>query len=337
MILIRSDANKYIGAGHIMRCISLAHELVRHGETVKFITADQCADKLIHDAGFMSVCLDSHWNCLEDETACLVKVIKEETPRIIIIDTYFVYEDYFHLLSSYAKTVYIDDINKDVWDVDILINYNIFADIYDYSGYMGTRTRLLLTPKYAMLRDEFRHCISHTVNGTVSNILVSAGGSDPENITEGIIRNICSSWDRIRFHFVVGALNPKAMFLKTLENDHVRIHINTSDMAGLMMHCDIAISAAGSTLYELCACGTPTITYTLADNQFAAADEFHKRNFMINAGDYRSNARFMESLNESLKILVGDREKRRELSCSMQSLVDGRGTERLAESLLTGI
>lgn len=38
-------------------------------------------------------------------------------------------------------------------------------------------------------------------------------------------------------------------------------------MSELMQQCDMAVSAAGSTLYELCACGMPTITYVLADNQ----------------------------------------------------------------------
>ena len=51
-----------------------------------------------------------------------------------------------------------------------------------------------------------------------------------------------------------------------------------------MMRCDIVVVAAGSTLYEICACGTLMIAYTLADNQQSGTKEFGQLEVTLNAG-----------------------------------------------------
>lgn len=333
MIFIRTDANEQIGMGHVMRCMSLAHTLVERGGAVVFITADHKADVLIHDAGYKTICLDSHWDNLEDEISYLTKLIEKQKPQFILIDSYYVNHEYFRILSSYTKTAYIDDINRASWDVDILINYNIFADVYDYSDYSGTKTKLLITPKYAMLRKEFKRSFKRKMNKTVSDIFVSTGGADPYNITEKIIMYICPKRNDICFHFIVGPLNPKASHLKSLERDNIVIIINTSEISRLMFMCDIAISAAGSTLYELCCTGTPTITYSMSDNQIMAAKRFDEKEIMINAGDCRDDPEFINNLNLAIERLITDTELRKNYTAKMQKLVDGNGTDRIASNM----
>ncbi len=115
---------------------------------------------------------------------------------------------------------------------------------------------------------------------------------------------------------------------------NIVLHINEQNMSGLMQKCDVAISAAGSTLYELCACGTPTITYTLADNQLIAAEEFQNRGLMVNAGDCRNNDIFIDKIVEILRDLIDDKYKRQQMSFCMQLLIDGRGAQRLVDELL---
>ena len=100
-----------------------------------------------------------------------------------------------------------------------------------------------------------------------------------------------------------------------------------------MKKCDIAISAAGSTLYELCAVGVPTVAYSLADNQIVATEEFERLGIMLNAGDCRTNTCFVENIEQFMNQLSDNKALREQLSSEMQKLVDGNGAERIALSM----
>ena len=333
MILIRADANEKIGTGHVMRCLSIANAFVRAGHEVKFVTADHRGDGLIQSRGFESICLDSEWTQMEREG--MGRVVRTYRPDLLLVDSYFATESYLSSLSNSVILACIDDQNLAIWDLDYLIYYNIFGPVMDYSGYKKTRTKLLLGPCYAPLRDEFVSAGFHEIYD-VSDVMVSAGGADPERITEKLIENVCKDLNDITFHFVVGALNPRLERIKEMAREHhnVILHINEKNMAGLMKSCDIAISAAGSTLYEFCACGTPTITYALADNQLIATNEFDKQKIMLSAGDCRNNEKFIAGLMALIKRLIGNEKLRLEMSRRMQKIVDGNGASRIVNELL---
>ena len=331
MILIRADANEKIGTGHVMRCLSIAHEFAELGHEVLFITSDHRGDGLVNSAGFKNICMDSEWTEMEQEP--IKDIISFYHPSLLLVDSYFVTEKYLSAVSALTRTAYIDDMNVSRWNVDYLIDYNIFGPTLDYSSYKNTRTKLLLGPVYAPLRPEFRNMPVHIIK-PVSDIFISAGGSDPEGITETLMSGICSQWSEVHFHFVIGALNPRLSKIKSLVKDNIILHINEKNMSGLMQSCDVAISAAGSTLYELCACGIPTITYTLADNQIFVAEEFQRQKIMISAGDCRRDDRFVCHIKECLQNLISNVDLRGELSEKMQRVVDGNGAKKIAMALM---
>ena len=331
MILIRADANELIGTGHIMRCISIARAFAWRNVDVLFITADHRGDALLKQNDFGSICLDTKWSEMNQELPQMEEIIKDRQPSLLLVDSYYVTERYFDEVCKMLPVAYIDDLNKARWNTNILINYNVYYSAFDYSFYNGVR--LFLGPMYAPLREEFKGLPEHVID-KVQNIMVSAGGADPERITEKLITEICPIWPDVNFHFIVGALNPRIEKIRNLEKNNVILHFNEKNMSSLMQKCDVAISAAGTTLYELCAVGIPTITYTLADNQLAAADQFSKLGIMVSAGDCRGNGRFIYTMESSLKELIDDHKKRRTLSRNMQQLIDGKGSDRLAANLL---
>lgn len=335
MIFIRADANEKIGTGHVMRCLSIARAFASVGKEVVFITADHKGDALI--SGYLSICLDSIWNEMDSEIEKLEELIKAKEPELILIDSYFVTEKYFNSVSVLTQVAYMDDLNVQSWNVDFLINYNIFASILDYTHYDGKGTTLLLNPQFAPLREEFKKCQKHKIKD-VSDVLVSAGGADPEHITEKIMSGICPEIPNVQFHFVVGALNPRLDKIMNLieAHDNAVLHINEKHMSVLMKNYDIAISAAGTTLYELCATGIPTITYTLADNQLVADEQFAKQGIMLSAGDCRDDD-FIERIGRLLKKLSINRRQREDLSRRMQGLVDGLGADRIVDRLLVSL
>ncbi len=330
MILIRADANEKIGTGHIMRCLSLARTFAEKHEEVVFITADHNGDDLISE--FRIICLDTEWYDMDSEIGKMISIIRDTCPIALLVDSYFVTQRYFESLSGITKVAYIDDVNKACWDVRFLINYNIYGKILNYSAYKKKATKLLLGMQYAPLRAEFKNRPSHFIRGEIKDILVSAGGADPEGVVEQLIREICPMWNATNFHFVIGALNSRIDEIKKLENGNIILHINEQHMSDLMENCDVAISAAGTTLYELCSIGVPTITYVLADNQLLAATQFHKDGIMINAGDCREDNGFMVRIQKKLETLSYG--TRKNMSQKMQSLVDGRGTERIVNAII---
>ena len=337
MVFIRADANEHIGTGHVMRCLSIARAMRDVGEQVLFLSADNRGDILIQQAGFRTVCLNSNWTDMNSELSILKKTIQQYRPRLMLVDSYYVTRNYFRELNSYVKLAYIDDMNSECWDVDFLINYNIFAFGLDYSQYEDKMTEMLLGPQYAPLRGEFQHLTQHSIRDKIENVLVSAGGADPERITERILEGICHTKEFIdlNFHFIIGALNPRVDIIQHLaeENENVILHIHEQHMSHLMQKCDIAISAAGTTLYELCATGIPTITYTLADNQLLVAEHFSRQQIMYGAGDCREDVFFIFRIKVCIASLKRDVQQRKRMSRKMQCLVDGCGVERIVSAL----
>ncbi len=332
MIIIRVDANQDIGIGHVMRCLSVAKAFSKINEEVIFCTADHNSDEIIKKNGFDSICLDCDWN----QVTCkeFSQILYKYKPNYTLIDSYFVTKNDFNSLKPLTPIVYIDDLNVECWNVDILINYNIFSTMLDYSGYNKTQTKLMLGPQFAPLREEFKNLPKHQIKDCVSDILVLSGGSDPENVSENIIRSVCNEFKSINFHLIVGTLNPRIDKLKKLEKENVILHINEKEISRMMRKCDIAISAAGTTLYELCASGIPTITFTIADNQIMAAKQFETEKIMFNAGDYRTKINCVYEIKKHLIFLLENTKMRRKLSNKMQTIVDGKGADRIAENIL---
>ena len=217
MILIRADANEIIGMGHLMRCLSIAHAFDVQGETVLFITADHSGDDLIRQAGFKSICLETERVEMDDELSKINTIIQEYRPSLFLLDSYNITEEYCKTISRLVKTAYMDDLNISVWDVNYIINYNVFSLVMDYSLYEQTDTIVLLGPNYAPLRDEFKNLPKHTIRNEVTDILISVGGTDPEAVTEKMILGTCPKWKNIQFHCIVGPLNPRLEQIKQLE------------------------------------------------------------------------------------------------------------------------
>ena len=197
---------------------------------------------------------------------------------------------------------------------------------------------MLLGLRYAPLREEFQHIEPRENKDRVNNILVSAGGADPEGmalrIAKILVKNETYS-EKYSFHFIIGAFEPNKKEINelTFRYPWIKPHENITKMSSLMKSCDIAISAAGSTLYELCACGLPTITYILADNQKEGAISFEKNGLMINAGDVRFDSDFDEKLFQKIVFLVSDNSFCRKVSKRQQELVDGQGAFRILDSI----
>lgn len=330
MIAIRVDGNSEIATGHIMRCLAVANGLKAAGTECIFIVADDNSESLLSSSGFKIINLHSVWNDLDCEISKIIAVIEEQKIDRLIVDTYFVTEKYLSALEEVCRVIYIDDLNAFRYPVSAVINYNLYASDIPYSKiYAGTNTRLLLGPKYAPLRSEFQNIKPH-FRENVKKILITAGGVDTYNAAGQILCKVVKDdfFNGIEFHVVAGRLNGHIGELETISNKYpnVIIHKSVERMSELMCDCDIAVTAGGSTMYELCACGVPSICFSWADNQVIGVNAFSKSGLMIGAGDIRDDAEVcISKIVESLKVYCADYEMRVRYGEEMKRLVDGVG------------
>ena len=339
MIGIRVDANAEIATGHVMRCLSIANEMRRKHIDCVFITADVFSEEIIQESGFDVILLKTPWNEMEKEIEELVRVIKKYAIERLIIDSYFVTVRYFDQIKIHTMIIYIDDMNLFQFPAAMIINYNIYAEKFSYPEiYHGADTKILLGCEYAPLRSEFDSVIP-LFREKVDKILITTGGTDQLNAAGKLLGHITKEkiFEDIEFHVVLGRLNRYAHFYHELQakNHLIVLHQDVTTMSALITSCDIAISAGGSTLYELCACGVPTICFSFADNQLFGVKGFEEAGLMTYAGDIRTGEE--ECINNLIKGIdkyIYHPELRKKRSDEMRKLVDGKGASRIVAAVM---
>lgn len=339
-VYIRVDGNRVIATGHVMRCISVASELVAQGIEVVFIVADDESGNLIKSKGFDILCLNSVWNQLDVETDKMCRLIIEHQIQVLLIDSYYVTRDYLQNLSALTKVFYIDDLNRFIYPVYAVINYSIYADEIDYIrryAEQGLKTKFYLGCKYTPLRSEFDD-ISCIVHKKVENILITTGGTDQYNVAGYVADRIArdSYFDKIMIHIVSGIynLNKDSLYQLAENKPNIIVHDNISNMAELMKSCDIAITAGGTTLYELCACAVPTIAVMVADNQIDNTRRFCQEKLLKFAGDIRTDrGKVIENVIAAIKKFVENEEERAFYSSKMKAKCISGGNKRIAQLL----
>lgn len=347
MLLIRADGNARIGAGHLMRCLSVAEELAAlqgTREQICFLCADEQSSALAGGHGFRSRTLGTDYRDMESELSLWPQVINEfrgthetqrEQKRIILVDSYHVTERYLAALRRYGYVALMDDRGERAYPVDCVVNYNAPASAEAYRElYAGDSVRMLIGSSYTPLRRQFldRQCAD--IAGPVKNVLITAGGGDIGNIAGAIFPEIYRR--DIAYHLVAGQFNPHYGELKALERTYANLHIysNVTDMAELMCRCDIAVTAGGSTVYELAAVGVPFICFSCAENQEALTDYVGARSIARAAGAWhRDGAATLRKIREYFDELTESRELREQMSREERTMVDGLGAVRLAREL----
>ncbi len=177
MIGIRCDANSIIASGHMMRCLTIAKELVKQGESVTFFLADEESKSLFdkyvtgddtHNLSetaaptIAAVVLSSDWRNKEDELPAMEKELTERKIKSLLVDSYQVTPGYFERLKEILPVAYLDDLNEAAYPIDMLINYSGYYEVLGYEeaykdtrGHNGKPTTLLLGLNYAPLREQF--------------------------------------------------------------------------------------------------------------------------------------------------------------------------------------
>ncbi|MCE3025994.1 UDP-2,4-diacetamido-2,4,6-trideoxy-beta-L-altropyranose hydrolase [Salinicola sp. DM10] len=362
-IAFRVDASLEIGTGHVMRCLTLATALREHhaarccflcrelpGHLIARIEAEgfevlrlvapaaaetshsgQGAGEPAHAAW-----LGVDWSQDARESADLLAPL---APDWLVVDHYALDARWESAVRpSGTRLLIIDDLADREHIADLLLDQNLGRLAEDYAGLVPANCQLMIGPDYALLRPEFAEWRRPSLDRRdsrpgLSQLLISQGGVDKDNVTAEVLQALRYTGlpRTCRITVVMGATAPWIEVVKrvadTLEQP-TEVVTSVSDMARRMAEADLAIGAAGSTSWERCCLGLPTLMLVLAENQrdIAAALERAGAAIRLDSGALGEDLSLVLTHVMDARYLAG-------MSESAARLVDGEGVKRLRAAL----
>lgn len=353
-VAFRADASLLIGNGHVMRCLTLADALKRQGARTVFIGRRQRGDLLDllgrhghevlalpqvtapvaqgdADALAHASWLGADW---QTDAADTLRVIGQDVFDWLVVDHYAIDHRWEGLLRPHCRHLMaIDDLADRRHDCDLLLDQNLGRVRDDYASLVPAEATLLLGPAYALLRPEFAALrtlsLSRREAPESTALLVTMGGVDKDNVTADVLKVLASIElpESLRIEVVLGPHAPHFSDVRALVAEMprpARVFAGDADMARLMAECDLAIGAAGSTAWERCCLGLPSLQYVLAENQRSIATALERAGAAFTVTTAR--------LPEALKAFLTDEgaaERVRCMSSRASALADGQGVSKV--------
>jgi UDP-2,4-diacetamido-2,4,6-trideoxy-beta-L-altropyranose hydrolase len=304
-LAFRTTCSREIGFGHLRRCLTLAQELAGRGWRCAFwLTGDQLGQQLAAQAGFD-----------------VVPGIDRARFDAVVVDDYAVSARQIAAWhGAPACLAVIDDLADRALGCDLVHNGNANAGMLHYRTAPGCR--LLLGPRYAMLRPSFRG-VGPRPPGEVRRVLVTLGGSDPQGYTPRVVAQLLERLPQLTIDVIVGPLYQGAL---PEASDRVRLHRAPPNVTALMLSADLAVTSGGQTTYELAACGLPAIAICAAENQRGNLTALAAIPTLVLIED-------PDRVSDAVSAVAADAALRKRMSSAGQGLVDGRGASRVALAL----
>jgi UDP-2,4-diacetamido-2,4,6-trideoxy-beta-L-altropyranose hydrolase len=339
-ILIRADATSEIGTGHVMRCLALAQAWQDAGGKAVFLMAN-CTPSIssrlaAENCEVISISADA--GSAEDADLTNFHALRCQAEWLVL--------DGYRFTPSYTKQVWSDQRNllliddgrePGAWAADLILNQNLTASEDSYREH-SPGAQLLLGSDYCLLRREFAPWREwqRKIPALGDKVLMTLGGSTPAETGEQVMESLSRvSVQNLRAVFVIGGSSSDVESLQacaTKFHNKIEIRRDVSNMASLMAEADIAISAAGSTCWELCLLGLPPVLLDLADNQTPVALALQRQGCAIYGGS--ASAICVNDLAAVTETLLASQQSRQSMSCRLRQLVDGLGAERVTSRML---
>jgi UDP-2,4-diacetamido-2,4,6-trideoxy-beta-L-altropyranose hydrolase len=338
-LLIRADGNSTIGAGHLMRCLALGQAWQEAGGTANFaITKAPPAleKRLCQEA--MGVNQLTELPGSPQDAKQTITLAQKLSAKWVVVDGYHFDAAYQQALKqANLHLLVVDDYgHASHYSADLVLNQNVYAQESLYPS-REPFTRLLLGSKYVLLRREFWPWRGwhRDIAPLAQKVLVTMGGADPDNVTLKVIQSLQQTkLEGLEVVGVVGNSNPHWETLHAAINGShppIRLERDVTDMPALMAWADLAISAGGSTCWELAFMGLPSLVLILADNQRRVAEGLGAAGVALNLGNPAGLSSVI--LASALRELTHSVEQRTLSARRGQELVDGYGATRVAQQM----
>jgi len=352
-IAFRVDASTEIGTGHIVRCLTLANALKEQGAHIRFISyhMPEYLQQMIVEHGheFNQIMSQSHMTILDtlshakwlgisqqEDAEESIRLLNDNSWDWLVVDHYALDGQWESKLRKLVKNILvIDDIADRIHDCDVLLDQNLYTDMdARYIGKVPESCKLLLGPRYALLRSEFKsmHNQAKIRIGSVKNLLIFFGGMDAGNYTLKAIQAIANlNKSRLNVNVVIGAQNPhrRQIELKCAQYGFL-CNVQTTRMAELMLEADLSIGAGGSAVWERCCLGLPTFTICIAENQSRQLQDAALQGLLYAPEPRRD---LVSLIQRHISALMENKILRSNISRNGINTVDGLGALRVTSAM----
>jgi len=334
--VFRADASEEIGGGHVMRCLTLAATLAESGWHVGFAVNSEALSvvpSLVESVADILV-LGEH-----DEVAALAERWPDGV-KLLVVDHYGRDVSFEQRCRPWAaRLLAIDDLANRCHEVDFLLDQTHGRNESDYRALAGPTCRLLLGARFALLRPQFQACRSPALARRESadrarRLLISFGATDSTGVTMLALRAVVQACSALCADVVIGAFSRDSEEIHRLAasmSPTVSVHRSVCDMASLMMQADIAVGACGTTSWERCCLGLPTLVIVTAENQRQIAQHLSTAGAIEFVGDV--GAVSADTLANRIRALGDDPSRLRTMARVAKTICDGQGAARVRAAL----
>jgi len=359
-VVFRVDASVQIGTGHVMRCLTLADELRHQGHQCRFISRDHQGHlgEFIASKGFafdlLSIpevanidCRDGGDTAHADWLGVTWQVDVEQTLLVLesievdwlVVDHYALDARWEKQLAVVVKRILaIDDLADRNHECDLLLDQNLGRQEADYDQRVPADCERLIGPRYALLRPEFalrrKASLHRRVKPQLKRILISLGGVDANNTSGKVLNALSDSALPVdtELDIIMGATSPHLVAVQNQAAQlpfQATVNVNVNDMAERMCRADISIGAAGSTSWERCCLGLPSIMVILAENQRAIGNALEQNG----CAHLIVENRIADDLGPLLSSLMKSGAELEKLANNAMRVCDGEGCSRLVSEM----
>jgi UDP-2,4-diacetamido-2,4,6-trideoxy-beta-L-altropyranose hydrolase len=332
-LLIRADASVAIGTGHVMRCLALAQAWQDAGGRAVFAMAEipEALLQRLTFEGFDTISLPTIPGSSEDAELSLSLARQVQANWLVIDGDRFARQFLSRLPSSGLRTLLLDDFaERQSFPVDVVLNLNFGAIELPYrlTGFQGA---LLLGEQYVLLRREFTsRAGDRAFPETGNRVLVTLGGSDPENLSSKVVVSLAELHD-LKVTLIAGAGNAHRTYLQELAGSNVDVEFNVANMPARMYEADMAVIAAGGTLWELLYMRCVVLSYARNPAQASVVTTLANMNILADMGNMRdfNGPALATKVRETAK----SASVRERLANAGRQLIDGKGAHRVVEMM----
>ena len=308
-VVILTEAGEKYGFGHLTRCLSIAQGLKKNNwNSIFYLRGNLKNNSILSDFNYIFV----DW---------LIENI-DFTGKLVILDSYYADKNFCqNIYKKSDKVLFIDDYSRITYPGGVVLNSAMSAETISYPR--NSNINYLLGVDYHPLRKEFWEISEKKINKKIDSMLITLGGSDVTNQTPSILKKLTEKYPDIIKKVIIGSAFSNVEEIKNNQDKNTELIFspNAETMKNEMIKCDVAISAAGQTLYELARIGVPTYAVQVAENQTLNMVSWKKCNFL---------------LEDNILNNLPDFNMRKRVSEKGQKIIDGNGVFRIYKRLING-
>lgn len=314
--IIYADGGSKVCLGHIMRTLTLAEAMRSEDIDVIFATSSKDAQFMVEDKGFFCILINEL-----DYTVLAQKALEYDVSGIMVDKFGFQLQEHQLLHDKIGLLVQIDDFTYS-GPADIIINATLDTppSINGASWLCGG--------KYAIIRECFVNR-EKIIADEPKDVLITTGYGDPTNSHLKCIKAVMKILPQSNIHVVYGNGYKTEKELEDMKNHHLYLYKNLNNISTLMHQCDMALTSAGTTLYEMAAAGLPAIAFSLYDNQIDNLERVKQKGCIYSLGWHEELS--VEKIEKAIEEVAFNKSLRMKMNRAGNEWIDGKGVNRIAK------